>query len=115
MAVCNFFFIVRFTNCWKICLTDCHLHKSTNESFGKTLAYRPVTGRLISVGSTDTEASASTINRVTHSSLATPYEGVLEDLIRVFQGIICTEELNLDTLRNQVNGVRYAKSEENMG
>jgi len=52
---------------------------------------------------------------VNHSSLATPYEGVLEDLIRVFQGIICTEELNLDTLRNQVNGVRYAKNEENMG
>jgi hypothetical protein len=44
-----------------------------------------------------------------------PYEGVLEDSIRVFLGIICTKELNLDTLRNLTNGVRYAKSEENMG
>jgi hypothetical protein len=55
------------------------------------------------------------IARVSHSDLATPYEGVLEHSIRVFLGIICTEELNLDNLWNLTNGVRYAKSEENMG
>jgi hypothetical protein len=55
------------------------------------------------------------IARVSHSDLATPYEGVLEHSIRVFLGIICTEELNLDNLWNLTNRVRYAKSEENMG
>ena len=38
----------------------------------KTLVQRPATGRFIDAGSTDTAASASTINRVNHSSLAAP-------------------------------------------
>ena len=41
-------------------------------SFLTTLAQRPVTRRFIDDGSTDTAASASTINRVNHSSLAAP-------------------------------------------